>query len=81
MGCEDLTCECVDELLRFLPLFEEPGRTCIERWGGGEKTPEGAFTMPYSVYPHEMEEFSASIVLPGPGPVHFRPMCRRQAVL
>lgn len=52
-----VTVEDVDELLRFLPLFEKPNRTFVETWGGGEKSPEGAITMPYPVYPPDVQEF------------------------
>ena len=43
-----VTVNDVDELLRFLPLFEKPNRAFVETWEGG-KSPEGAFTMPYPV--------------------------------
>ena len=47
----------IDELLRFLPLFDVPNRDFVERWGGGEKTESGAITMPYPVYPRDVEQF------------------------
>ena len=47
----------IDELLRFLPLFDVPNRDFVERWGGGEKTESGAITMPYPVYPEDVEQF------------------------
>ena len=52
-----VTVEKADELLRFLPLFEKPNRAFIEVWGGSEKSPEGAITMPYPVYSPDVEEF------------------------
>jgi ADP-ribosyl-[dinitrogen reductase] hydrolase len=47
----------IDELLRFFPLFDVPDRDFVERWGGGEKTENGAITMPYPVYPEDVLEF------------------------
>ena len=47
----------IDDLLRFLPLFDVPDRDFVERWGGGEKTESGAITMPYPVYPEDVLEF------------------------
>ena len=47
----------IDELLRFLPLFDVPDRDCVEIWGGGKKTESGAITMPYPVYPSDVEQF------------------------
>jgi Family of unknown function (DUF6508) len=52
-----VTVEKVDELLRFLPLFEKPNRAFVEVSGGSEKSPEGAITMPYPVYSPDVEEF------------------------
>ncbi len=51
------TPEQMDELLRFLPLFEQPGRTFMERWAGGEPTGDGAVTTRYPVYPEEVVAF------------------------
>jgi hypothetical protein len=47
----------MDELLHFLPVFEVPGRKFVERWAGGERTPDGATTMPYPVYTADVEQF------------------------
>ena len=47
----------IDELLRFLPLFDVPNRDFVERWGGGKKTESGAITMPYPVYPEDVKQF------------------------
>jgi hypothetical protein len=51
------TSEQIDELLRFFPLFEQPGRAFVESCGGGETTEDGAMTMPYPVYPEDVVEF------------------------
>ena len=47
----------MDELLRFLPLFDVPGRDFYGRCAGGERTAGGAITMPYPVYPEDVIEF------------------------
>lgn len=52
-----VTPQRIDELLRFLPLFDKPDQEFVERWEGGVKGPHGAFTMPYPVYPPVVEEF------------------------
>jgi hypothetical protein len=52
-----VTVEKIDELLRFLPLFEKPNRAFVEVWEGGEKSPEEAVTMPYPVYSADVKEF------------------------
>lgn len=58
MGEEELiTRERIDELLRFLPLFDVPDRSFVERWDGGKKTEDGAITMPYPVYPKDVGQF------------------------
>ena len=54
---EPVTTIEIDELLRFLPLFDVPDRDFVESWGGGEKTESGAITMPYPVYPNDVLEF------------------------
>ena len=46
----------IDELLRFLPHFDVPGRAFVESWEG-EKTDSGAMAMPYPVYPEDVEQF------------------------
>jgi len=52
--------EWMDELLRFLPLFELPGREYVQRWGGGETTPDGkAIQVPYPIYCDDVLEFFA----------------------
>ena len=52
-----ITTEKMDELLRFLPLFESPDREYVQAWGGGETLPDGAITMPYPVYYDDVLEF------------------------
>ena len=32
----------LDQILCFLPAFEEPGRSFIQRWAGGQKDADGA---------------------------------------
>jgi len=49
--------EKMDELLRFLPLFENPNREYVKDWGGGETTAEGAITVPYPIYCDDVLEF------------------------
>jgi len=51
-----ITREQIDELLRFLPIFEDPARSFVERWDGG-KHPDGTITMPFPVYRPEVLEF------------------------
>jgi len=57
MKNEPITLERIDELLQFLPLFEKLEGEFVERWGGGEKTPDGAINMPFPVYPPDVEQF------------------------
>jgi len=52
-----VTTEKMDELLRFLPLFENPDREYVKEWGGGEMTADGAITMPYPIYYDDVLEF------------------------
>ena len=52
-----ITPENLDELLRFLPGFEDLGQRFVVRWAGGEVTEEGAVTMPHPVYTKEVEDF------------------------
>ena len=57
MANEPVTSKDIDELLRFLPLFELPGRKFVERSAGGERTAGGAIVMPYPVYTADVEQF------------------------
>jgi len=52
-----VTTEKMDELLRFLPLFENPDREYVKDWGGGEMTADGAITMPYPIYCDDVLKF------------------------
>jgi hypothetical protein len=49
--------EKMDELLRFLPLFEIPNRQYVKDWGGGETTAEGTITVPYPIYCDDVLQF------------------------
>jgi hypothetical protein len=56
--CDDaITLERIDELLAFLPRLEAPGRTFVQAWAGGERTPDGAITMPYPIYDADVVAF------------------------
>ncbi len=48
--------EQMDELLRFLPLFDIPGKQFVERWNGGRQQ-DGTIIMPSPVYLPEVEDF------------------------
>ena len=47
----DVTPEEIDELLAFLPGFEQPGRKFIRAWRGGDGT------FPYPVYDEDVMAF------------------------
>jgi hypothetical protein len=53
----EVTTDKMDELLRFLPLFEKPDREYVKDWGGGEFTSDGAITVPYPIYYDDVLEF------------------------
>ncbi len=57
MAHDQLTPDRIDELLKFLPGLEVPGRAYIEAWGGGEPTGDGAITVPYPVYADDVLRF------------------------
>jgi hypothetical protein len=57
MACDLLTRQQIAQLLRFLPLFEAPGRVFVSQWGGGEGTDDGGITAPYPVYADDVREF------------------------
>jgi hypothetical protein len=57
MNDNRITVERIDELLRFLPFFEAPGRAYVKAWAGGEKTPGGAITVPFPEYCDDVLEF------------------------
>lgn len=54
-----ITRERAEELLRFLPRFEVPGRAYVEKWSGGEETASGAITFAYPEYHKDVLEFFA----------------------
>ena len=53
---EPITVERIDELLAFLPGFEDPDREYIERWTGG-KTAAGDLIWPHPVYAPDVVAF------------------------
>ena len=57
MKSPPITRQKIDELIRFLPIFQEPGVRFVVEWAGGEKTEDGAMTMHYPVYTQEAEKF------------------------
>jgi hypothetical protein len=57
MKTEPITRAEIDELLRFLPLFDIPGREYFAGYGGGERRADGTVTMLYPVYPDDVIEF------------------------
>lgn len=54
---EPITPSKIDQLVRFLPAFEMPGREFIMRWEGGDPQPDGGVTMPYPVYTADVNLF------------------------
>jgi hypothetical protein len=46
----------MDDLLRFLPGFERPGREYVKGWVGG-RTEQGSLRFPYPVYEDDVLEF------------------------
>jgi hypothetical protein len=52
-----ITKDKIDELLRFLPVFDVPDRSFVDRWDGGTRTESGAVTIPYPVYPEDVTQF------------------------
>ncbi len=51
-----ITLEGIDALLRFLPLFDVPGRS-FARWPEPAKPKGGAIAFPYPEYPDDVKEF------------------------
>ena len=47
----------IEELLRFLPLFDRPGREFIKEWRGGETVAPNTVTMHHPVYCDDVVEF------------------------
>jgi len=56
-ACDPIAAERMDELLRYLPLLEDMGEDAVVKYGGGERMPDGAITMRYPIYRHEVERF------------------------
>jgi hypothetical protein len=54
---KDLTAQRIDELLRFLPLFEKPEREFVLRWDDVEGARHGTTEPATPVYPADVEEF------------------------
>jgi hypothetical protein len=58
------TPEACDALLAHLPILEQPGRVFVERWAGGERTPDGHLTGTYPIYLPDVEAFFAEASKP-----------------
>ena len=56
MSQKEISAEDVDALLRFLPLFERPGRS-FAKWEGGGTNPDGSISLAYPVYDEDVEQF------------------------
>ena len=54
---EPITKTKIDELLRFLPSFQQPMREYIMRWEGGHAQPDGTVTTAYPVYTADVNLF------------------------
>ena len=61
---DDPTPEACDALLTYLPILEQPGRVFVERWAGGERTPDGHLTGTYPIYLPDVEAFFAEASQP-----------------
>lgn len=57
MNEPSVTPERVDELLRFLPAFEQPGRSFVKEWSSGKQTESGALCFPYPSYAEDVLDF------------------------
>ena len=57
MDQEPITRAKIDELLRFLPLFEKPGAKFVERWVGLERTKGRPAQVPYPKYTDDVLAF------------------------
>jgi hypothetical protein len=57
MKVEPITKAKMDELIRFLPLFDIRGRDFFGQCAGGEETTDGTVTARYPVYPEDVVEF------------------------
>lgn len=47
----------IEELLRFLPRFDQPGREFVKEWRGGPRPGAEAFHVPYPVYHEDVTAF------------------------
>jgi hypothetical protein len=47
----------IEQLVAFLPRLYADGSMPIQRWGGGEKNPNGAYVMPWPEYDEAVKEF------------------------
>lgn len=56
MKDEKVTLVEIEELLFFLPLFEEPNRKFVE-WVGGKEVESGVFQIPYPKYSEDVMKF------------------------
>jgi Family of unknown function (DUF6508) len=54
----------VEELLSFLPFFEESKGKNIVKWRGGERREDGSHTMPFPDYPEEVYRFFRAAAKP-----------------
>lgn len=57
MQNQPITVERIEELLQFLPLFEQPDCKFIQIWEGGDRQSDGSITLPYPRYTPEVEAF------------------------
>ena len=56
MSDQPITRAAIDQLLAFLPRFEDPSFEPIERWAGGAEA-SGAITWPYPIYTPDVMAF------------------------
>jgi hypothetical protein len=54
---EPITPVKIDELVRFLPRFEQPDREFLMRWEGGAVQADGSVTTAYPVYTADVNLF------------------------
>ena len=57
MKADLITPERINELTRFLPLFDKPDRQFIVGWAGGTEKSGGPSTGSYPLYPPDVEAF------------------------
>ncbi len=58
MSQKRLTRRRIDQLLDFLPLFENPGPATEAKWVLSTRNPEtGTYNFPYPTYPRKVEKF------------------------